>query len=202
MSTWIQKHSQCLKVFPVLLGNRTPWQMGSGFSCQSWLSHEPMRGSPCPSGSFAYTPSLPRIPFWFCGPVAFLVSTVLPRSSPVDGSVAAHKTAWQRWHCFQLLTSKLAFGRNECFLKHLVFVCSLPLRPRKGSFVVTLLFVSDSCDVLGSEGLIDVELVPGRFRRGWSGLDIFILKTYQTYRFYWYVWESFCPCCDDSSLEK
>lgn len=50
-----QKHSQCLKVFPVLLGNRTPWQMGSGFSCQSWLSHEPMRGSPCPSGSFAYT---------------------------------------------------------------------------------------------------------------------------------------------------
>lgn len=32
--------------------------------------------------------------------------------------------------------------------------------------MVTLLFVSDSCDVLGSEGLIDVELVPGRFRRG------------------------------------
>lgn len=82
--------------------------MGSGFSCQSWLSHEPMRGSPCPSGSFAYTLSLPRIPFWFCGPVAFLVSTVLPRSSPVDGSVAAHKTAWQRWHCFQLLANLLS----------------------------------------------------------------------------------------------
>lgn len=73
--TWIQKHSQCLKVCPVLLGNRTPWQMGSGSSCQSWLSQEPMRASPCPSGSFAYTPSLPRIPFWFCGPVAFLVTT-------------------------------------------------------------------------------------------------------------------------------
>lgn len=32
--------------------------------------------------------------------------------------------------------------------------------------MVTLLFVSDICDVSDSEGLIDVELVPGRLWRG------------------------------------
>lgn len=155
--------------------------MESCFSCQSWLSHQPMQGGPCPSSSFAYTQSLPRIPFWFCGSVALSVCPSLFFTyswfcgGPLNNLA---EMVFLLLVAGPVLISKLAFCGNEFFLGASVCLL-LGLYPRAGPLWKHC-FLSDSWDLLRPEGLNDVELVPGHFKSGWRGLDVCLLKTYQS----------------------
>lgn len=110
-----------------------------------------------------------RLVLWSC---SFLCQHILPCSSPVDG----HKTAWQRWHSFQLHT---------CFLQKLVLPDNLCLFALQPGILGQILCGNIAFDVsqLKCVGLWRTDwcgVSPGHFRSGWSSSDICLLKVYQT----------------------
>lgn len=103
---WIQKPNQSVKKKKNLSYVAGKLEMESCFSCQSWLSHQPMPGGLVPQTPLL-TPSVcQESPFGFV--VLQLSLHVLPCSLPVDGSVVAHKTVWQSSQSSDLLTHLLS----------------------------------------------------------------------------------------------